>query len=125
VELEDGGMTDLAIPDILAKAAELIRRNGWHQGALYDQSTDAPALLCDRAVDTYGAINLAVNGENPAYYSDLASRAVDALADWLVNTGRTEHLINICDWNDAGGNSVEQVLAALEGAAQSERERAA
>lgn len=107
--------------EILDRAADLIARNGWWQGFYYDLGTDLPRREC--ALCTRGAINLAANGRAPDRLSDAAEDALRALERHLDISGEYPH--SVADWNDNPERTVEQVVAALRGAAAAERVAAA
>jgi len=107
---------------ILDKAADVIERNGWYQGSYFNEVAGrAPA---DCPVCTYGAIHIAAFGEpTPVLETEEsamgeANRAVNVLRKYLgiTSVGAV--------WNDASDRTAEQVITALRGAAQAERERA-
>ncbi len=113
--------------DILTEAANVLRRNGWHQGYYYDQEQKTGGRESkDCAVCARGAINLAATGDNPWNdYFPAAVKASGAFETWLLDADRMGNCLGIADWNDEPNRTVKQVLAALEGAAAAERERAA
>ncbi len=116
--------------DILRGAARYLRLHGWTQGSLY---ADAPpvtaAPVIGPAACAQGAIGMAAFGrriqdadENCAEWRDY-QRASNALADHLELAGATRwnhdgDPISVGDWNDAAGRTAEEVIAALNAAAE-------
>lgn len=98
------------LADILDKAADVIDRNGHHQGYLYDESkADGGLLLQACPVDVVGAINVAVFGKPrwPAEEhagSPLAQAAALALQDTVGP---------VVGWNDEDGRTQDEVITAL------------
>ena len=117
-------MSTPTIADVLDEAAAVIRRNGWHQGYFFRGRDHGRPENC--AVCTMGAINIAIFGK--PVVSDLQQTAEQSqlghdsyvAVEQFVNTA-----MGLGGWNDESDRTVEEVLAALEGAARAERERAA
>ena len=104
---------------ILDEAANVIRRNGLHQGSFCD---DGPLRKTDDPLDFACCTYLAANHEHPRRTSDRSEAAYGALVRHL---GISDELGNtVADWNDAPDRTAEQVIAALEAAARAEREAA-
>lgn len=110
--------------DILDEAANVIERNGFYQGSFCNDGPKANTkVAADWACCTYGAINIAANGTHPRRISDGGEAAYKVLVKHLGisdNVGDT-----VADWSDDPDRTAEQVIAALRGAGQAERERAA
>lgn len=106
---------------VLDEAANVIRRNGLHKGSFCD---DGPTRNGNDplkwACCTYGAINVASSGGHPRVTSDRGERAYYAVAKHLGLSDAVGNTLG--DWNDVPERTVEEVLAALEGAARAERE---
>lgn len=99
--------------ELLRKAADEIRRRGWHQG---DYGSDPEAakncMVCSR-----GAINAVATGDPWVY-----NIAADKAAKGLYSTLRHDAL-GIVRWNDDPDRTVEEVLEKFEEAARAaERE---
>lgn len=98
---------------VLRGAADVIRRNGWHQDSYYDSGyPDLPKNECP--VCARGAINIAANGL-PDLTSDVTDAADDAMHQYLGIDGQFPH--SLADWNDAPERTADEVIAALEAAA--------
>jgi hypothetical protein len=110
--------------DILDRAADIIERNGLHKGSFCDDGPGAKAKIPQGwACCSYGAINIAANGERPWQASDGGEAAYRALVKHLgISDGHND---TVADWSDHPDRTVAEVIAALRGAAQVERERAA
>ncbi|SCF13602.1 hypothetical protein GA0070607_5975 [Micromonospora coriariae] len=116
--------------DLLRMAALYLRRHGWHQGTYYAPTTDPltpPACAA-------GAIGIACAGYTVEHFSQLDP---DALADYLSALGvfvdyldATAPVFHIDEdgylldehtspysWNDDPARTAEQVITALEAAA--------
>jgi hypothetical protein len=98
--------------DILDGAADVIERDGWHQGAYSAAPTgewegSAPACVL-------GAMNRAA-GRN--FWGDLLEAARRALGEAVGGGG----LFHFTDWNDAPERTKQEVLDALRLAAKNER----
>jgi len=111
---------------ILDKAADIIERNGWRQGP---RPEAAPKKRADQyPVDAWDALVLAACKATTARSNkelQLVIPAGRALARFLrLSSIATPGAWTIPDWNDHPGRTAEQVIAALRGAAQAERERA-
>jgi len=106
---------------ILDKAADVIERNGLHKEWYYDEDSGKPPA--ESPVDAYGAINVATIGQpiGPTGSHDITPSAHDARQALrrFVNAA-----VSISVWNDSPDRTAEQVIGALRGAAQAERERA-
>ena len=106
---------------ILDKAADVIERNGLHKEWYYDEDSGKPPA--GSAVDTHGAINIATVGQpigsrGPHDITEDAHAARQALRDHINSA------VSLAIWNDMPDRTAEQVITALRGAAQAERERA-
>lgn len=108
--------------DVLDRAADIIERNGWWRKSYYDFGAVGSKPKCELACCARGAINLAANGRTPDRLSNLGEDALHALERYLGISG--EHPDSVADWNDEPGRTVEEVIAALRGAAKAEREAA-
>lgn len=109
--------------DILDEAANVIKRNGLHKGDMYAPVGLKPASQCP--VCTYGALAVAIHG-TPLLNLNRELRELKPAADALAlhlgfGTELTEFAIP--GWNDDMERTAEQVITALRGAAQAERER--
>lgn len=113
-------MVSTQVADVLDEAANIIRRNGHHKGSFCDPNAKAPHR--DRACCAYGAVNLAANQRTPQKLSDIGDLAHDALCAHIGISGMEGD--SLADWNDAAERTAAEVIAALEGAAAAERERA-
>jgi hypothetical protein len=115
--------------DILRGAARYLQLHGWIQGSLYAGTpSDAAAPVIGPAACAQGAIGMAAFGhriqaadESRAEWRDY-QRASNALADYLELTGATgwNHdgdPISVGDWNDVTGRTADEVIAALNTAA--------
>jgi hypothetical protein len=100
-----------AVADICDKAADVIDRNGHHQGYLYDEAKADDGLLLQACpVAVVGAVNVAVFGKPrwPAEDhadSPLAQAAVLALEETVGGP--------VPGWNDEAGRTGEDVITAL------------
>ena len=113
------------IADVLDEAARILRRNGWHQGFYYDRSKKTDGTRFDQCrVCARGAINLASDGPPDNDALPGAAEAADALLEWLYLSNRLGDALSVADWNDKPGRTVDEVLAALEGAARAEQTKA-
>jgi len=111
---------------ILDEAANVIRRNGLHKGAMFTPAGRKKVEDCP--VCTWGALAIAVCG-TPDLPTNGELRKVmpvaQALAKHLgLGTAGDDALWTIPDWNDNPDRTAEQVIAALESAARAEREAA-
>ncbi|NJP30677.1 DUF6197 family protein [Micromonospora thermarum] len=116
--------------DLLRMAALYLRRHGWHQGTYYNTTPDTltpPACAA-------GAIGIACAGHRVEHFAQLDP---DALADYLATLGALVdyldafHPLFLVDedgfvidehtspysWNDDPARNAEQVITALEAAA--------
>lgn len=100
--------------DILDRAADVIERNGWYQDFYFDLGTDLPPTECP--VCLLGAISIAMGNRSPKT-EVFGSPAEIAMERYLG-------VVAVADWNDDANRTVAEVLAALRGAAQAEREAA-
>lgn len=104
-------LSKTAVADILDKAADVIDRNGHHQGYLYDEAKADDGLLLQACpVDAVGAINTAVFGKPrwPAEDhagSPLAQAAALALEETVGKP--------VPGWNDEPGRTSDEVITAL------------
>jgi hypothetical protein len=95
--------------EVLRKAADEIRRRGWHQT---DYGSDVVAFeTC--AVCSLGAVNTVVAGDPFAWATVNEDRDLAIAA--LMRSIDDER---VPDWNDTEGRTVEEVLDAFERAAQ-------
>ncbi|WP_431883808.1 DUF6197 family protein [Micromonospora gifhornensis] len=114
--------------DLLRMAALYLRRHGWHQGTYYATNILTPPAC------VAGAIGIAAAGHRVEHFSQLAP---DALGDYLAALGvfvdyldTAEPLFLIDEdgylidehtspysWNDDPGRTAEQVITALQTAA--------
>ena len=94
-----------ASADLLARAADLIERDGWLQSRFSD----------GRRVCAHAAIIRSV----PAHEITGREAAARALHHWLVETGQVGYYdgTTIAQWNDRPGMTKETVVAALRSAA--------
>ncbi|WFE46360.1 hypothetical protein [Verrucosispora sp. WMMD1129] len=116
--------------DLLRMAALYLRRHGWHQGTYYHLTTDTPTPPACAA----GAIGIATAGHRVEHFSQLAPDALGdylaALAAFVDYLDTTEPLFLVDDdgfvidehtspysWNDDPARTAEQVITALETAA--------
>lgn len=144
----DAAPTTSSPPDevatVLARAAEVIERNGWHQGNFLDYEAAALAdrvfggltpdidVCTEAPVCTVGAIRIA-GGADPDDW-DAKVPAVAAFAHWLTDGAPAmtaeheerpqatwltdEDAVNAIGWwNDDPGRNAPQVIAALRQAA--------
>ncbi|MEU0156475.1 DUF6197 family protein [Micromonospora fulviviridis] len=116
--------------DLLRMAALYLRRHGWHQGTYYNSITDTltpPACAA-------GAIGIACAGHTVEHFAQLAP---DALADYLATLAAFVDYLDafyplflvdedgfVIDehtspysWNDDPARTAEQVITALDAAA--------
>ena len=116
-------LSKTAVADILDKAADVIDRNGHHQGYLYDEAKADDGLLLQACpVDAVGAINTAVFGKPrwPAEDhagSPLAQAATLALEETVGKP--------VPGWNDEPGRTSDEVITALWDTAERLRKEAA
>ena len=82
--------------DVLRKAAELIRRDGWAVGRLYREDGARCILGAIDAASRHGPIQM---------FTDAS----------VLARSRIPGAPFLDDWNDAPGRTVEEVLAVLEG----------
>jgi hypothetical protein len=100
---------------VLDRAADIIERNGHCKGFYYDASVDLSPAECP--VCPLGALALAMGATNPKTDRAFGSPAEIALERYL-------DIVSVADWNDAPDRTPAEVIAALRGAAQAEREAA-
>jgi hypothetical protein len=93
--------------EVLRKAADEIRRRGWHQGHYGSDSSDPDSC----AVCALGAIHAADRDDPWEDSSDLSFAAASALSSVLDG-----EYVDV--WNDNPERTVEEVLEAFEEAAQ-------
>ncbi len=116
--------------DLLRMAALYLRQHGWHQGTYYPTTTDTPTPPACVA----GAIGIAAAGHRVQHFSQLTPdtlgdylAALDAFVDYLDTTAPVflvdedgfvidEHT-SPYSWNDDPARTAEQVITALETAA--------
>lgn len=112
--------------DILDEAANVIERNGWIQGDYVNQrQIEDGKGPGDCACCARGAINTAAGGSPYNDYLLVAIEASNAVETWLTNSGAIGETLSLVEWNDKDGRTADDVITALRGAAQAERERAA
>jgi hypothetical protein len=134
-EPSDTGITEVTPAVILRGAARYLQLHGWIQGLLY---ADDPSLT--PAACGLGAIGMAAFGRRLPTYEDVPApaewrdynRACDALDDYLNLTGakaaaflddidhwadETTDGAEVNDWNDEIGRTADEVIAALNAAA--------
>jgi hypothetical protein len=95
-------------------AADVIERNGWHQGSFFVQDFRKPPQDC--AVCAGGALNIAIHGmpwgsglmKHVLRYND----AFTVLSAYVDDPAGSVAL-----WNDEPGRTAEEVTAALRGLA--------
>lgn len=119
----------MKLDEIYLKAAEVIRTNGHYKGAYFEPSpesgvgiTPAPS---ECAVCIAGALSIAISG-NPIpdrnyspgrqHYDVIAGRLADAMG--IEGDPELEPVGRLADWNDLDGRTADDVIAALEQAAQ-------
>jgi hypothetical protein len=115
--------------DLLRMAALYLRRHGWHQGTYYHPTTELFPPAC-----AAGAIGIAAAGHRVEHFSQLAPDALGdylaALAAFVDYLDTTEPLFLVDEdgfvidehtspysWNDDPCRTAEQVITALETAA--------
>lgn len=103
---ESEGARTLRASELLRKAADEIRRRGWHQGD-YGSDYSVPETC---AVCSVGAISAATSGSPWLPTSTSGNQALCILTDAI-------NLEDVVPWNDAEGRTVEEVLDAFERAA--------
>jgi hypothetical protein len=120
--------------DILRGAARYLQLHGWRQDGLYGDdefTTDTPSRT--PAACALGAIGMAAFGHRiPNHYDESAEWAAyrqssNILDDYLTLTCAKDTVpildanyadgVSVGDWNDAPGRTAEQVIAALNAAA--------
>ena len=94
--------------DVLRHAALIIEERGW--------SDDEP-ITADGRCCTLGAIRLAVHGNIGGLFSDEMAPAVRYFGLRLDPTDAENAIGSIAVWNDAPGQTAEEVTAALRAAA--------
>lgn len=101
--------------ELLRKAADEIRRRGWHQGTYAAEG----GTLESCAVCSLGAISAAALGSPVAFADDRSTPATDRAILRLAQAvaGPRAYGLHTVDWNDAEGRTVEEVLDAFERAA--------
>lgn len=99
------------IADVIEKAAEIVEKNGFHKGYLYDEDqADEGTKPAECPVDAVGAINIAVFGK-PSWPSEehpgslLAQAAVLALEKTVGKP--------VPAWNDEAERVVDDVVTNL------------
>ncbi len=101
-------MSTLTLADLLDKAADHIKRYGWHRGSFTLLVDDDERPMNKREVCVVGAIRIAA-GLSPYVMPDPGSPAKRA-GNELVRHLRVANLPN---WNDRQAESAEQVIAEL------------
>jgi len=114
---------ELTTPDVLDGAADTIRHDGWHQGFFHASGTSRVCAV--------GGMNVTCGRYAYDWEHDDTRRAMASLVKHLgLRVGSDEDrdgdalVLAIGRWNDADNRTAEDVIAALEGAARAERERA-
>ena len=105
---------------VLDRAADIVEKNGLHKGTFASGALIGGGAFTDKCCCARGAINMAANGNNPWETSEAGELAHDALCKYLGISGRVDQ--SVADWNDDEDRTADEVLAALRGAAQAERE---
>ncbi|MEV5944495.1 hypothetical protein, partial [Streptomyces sp. NPDC051994] len=116
-------MSNPKLADIYREAAQVIGKNGHHQGAYLDGSRLLTRSRTTVPVDATGSLSLVITGDPvppadlvdcPQLYQDavmfLASRIRSAAAAWDSEE-------RIADWNDEPDRTSAEVVAAFESAA--------
>lgn len=93
-------------PQILRAAADILERNGWIQCAYFTPLPDRE--LKDCPVCAVGAINIALHTSPHVTYEP-------GMRTWDYVTLVDEFLdeVNLPDWNDEPGRTIDEVTAAL------------
>jgi hypothetical protein len=102
-------MTAKTAADLRA-AADVLRRDGWTQGKFHDAETG-----CHCAA---GALEVATA-------ADISGRWLDSVRALSAQLRITPGPISVYRWNDDPGRTADEVLAALEAAAEAEEREAA
>lgn len=94
--------------------ADVIERNGWHQGGYY--FAESGKLAGDSRVCALGAINVVVHGLPwaPMWHTAARERCgalVMAITGHIRATGQAGD--TLVDWNDEPGRTAEEVIAAF------------
>ena len=95
--------------EVLRKAADEIRRRGWHQGANGSNFGDKPNC----SVCAVGAIRATLSGGDP--FDSVDFRLESALGDAVAVAASASDSLH--RWNDDPERTVEEVLDAFEKAA--------
>jgi hypothetical protein len=103
-------VTTIPDPQIYRAAADVIRTNGWIQGAFYRGGPGRTPAKCPVCLE--GAVRIATSG-NPIDLNDDGFHAVNWLESQVVKSQDRDAI----DWNDNPDRTVDEVLAALEQAA--------
>lgn len=99
----------------LRNAADVIERDGWHQGAYFQPEDGNGSGGC--RVCASGAINTAVHGFAWPPIFDTSERERADAAWYAASTFADGPWGSIVLWNDEPGRTAEEVIAALRGAA--------
>lgn len=91
-----------AVADLRA-GADVIERNGWHQGYYWLEVAGTPDRDCP--VCALGGLNVAINGNPRATGSLRRYRAAEALEDHID--------AYVPGWNDKPGQTAENVIKAM------------
>lgn len=96
------------VPEVLARAADIIQQRGWHQGWFIDRDTGA--VCCVGAIRIAGGLTA-----TPIYDRDAAAH------DLVLNArsrmfGHLKRSVSV--WNDEPGRTQAEVVAALRAAAE-------
>jgi hypothetical protein len=101
----------------LRAAADIIERNGWHQGNYFLPDDPKPPQEC--RVCALGAIHVAIHGQpwSPMFDSEQEDRTLKAFA--AASRFVDGPWGSLVGWNDEPDRTAEEVIAALRGAADS------
>jgi hypothetical protein len=94
--------------------ADVIERNGWHQGGYY--FAEAGKLPGDSRVCALGAINVVSHGFpwSPLWHTagrERGASLVMAITGYILASGHAGD--TLVDWNDTPGRTAEEVIAAF------------
>lgn len=121
-------MSDKTPQDVLREAAEILQRDGWHQGSFYKEplsggvNADLEASR-EAPVCSLGAINRAVYGYAYDGKSHVGYQALDAAKSNLTYWAEKLLMAQIDGhpvphWNDAPERTVEDVILTFKRAAE-------
>lgn len=106
------------IREVAARAAEIIRTNGWYQGFYVDNLREDRKDVRECPVCLAGAINIA-DGRDPRDEGLFG----DSIGAFAAIRRRIERLTNACliaEWNDDPSRTADEVIAVLEQVAAGE-----